>query len=148
MNKCENDLAVPVAKEIPDTLYDRYFPLFLQMFKYGLVSAVALVVDMGSLYCLTEFLGLHYLLSATLAFCGGLATNYLLSIRYVFNKSKYNRRSEFALYTIIGIAALALNDLIIFALVTVGLWYMYAKIVATVVGFFFNFFCRKSLYKQ
>lgn len=152
MGKCEGKTAVPVEDELPGTLpvtlYKRYYPVFLQMFKYGLVSVVALVVDMGSLYILTEFGGLHYLLSATIAFCGGLATNYLLSIKYVFSASKYDRKREFVLYSLIGVAALALNDLIIFALVTLGLWYMAAKVVATIVGFFFNFFCRKKLYTQ
>lgn len=123
-------------------------PVLLQMIKYGMVSTIALIVDLGLLYLLTEACGINYLISASLSFICGLVVNYSLSIVFVFKKSKFNRRNEFIAYTIIGIAGLLLNDLIIYLLVLINVWYMAAKLVSTVVVFFFNFFLRKSLYKN
>jgi putative flippase GtrA len=41
-------------------------------------------VDFGSLYVLTEYAGVYYLVSAAAAFLLGLSTNYALSVAWVF----------------------------------------------------------------
>lgn len=129
-------------------LIDKYGHLIRQIFRYGLVSIFALGADAGLLYWLKEYMGLHYLLAATLSFVCGLIVSYVLSMRFVFSGSKLNRHHEFIVYTVIGLAGLLLNDLIIFLLVTVHLWYMAAKLVSTGVVFFFNFFLRRNLYEN
>lgn len=118
----------------------------VQLIKYGLVSAVALAVDMGLLYSLTEWAHLNYLVSATIAFICGLIVNYTLSLRYVFSRSRFNRSREFFLYSLIGVGGLLINDITIYMLVQWSMWYMMAKIIATGIGFIFNFLCRRSLF--
>jgi len=51
----------------------------VQLLRYTFVGGLAFIVDLGSLFALTEFAGLHYLVSASLSFLLGLATNYTLS---------------------------------------------------------------------
>lgn len=127
-------------------LFKNVYPGLIQLFKYGLVSAVALAVDMGLLYSLTEWAHFNYLLSATIAFICGLIVNYTLSLRYVFAKSRYKRSREFFLYSLIGVGGLLINDITIYMLVQWSMWYMMAKIIATGIGFIFNFLCRRSLF--
>lgn len=127
-------------------LFKNFHPELIRLFKYGAVSAVALAVDMGLLYALTEWAHFNYLLSATIAFICGLIVNYTLSLRYVFSRSRYNRSREFFLYSLIGVGGLLINDITIYLLVQMSMWYMLAKIIATGIGFIFNFLCRRSLF--
>ena len=120
--------------------------LIRDIFRYAGCSAVALIVDASLLYILTSHMGMHYIASASLAFCAGLTVNYVLSKIFVFGGSKYGKLHEFMVYAFIGICGLLLNDLIMFILVEITIWYMYAKAFATVAVFFFNFFLRRQLF--
>ena len=125
---------------------NKYLSLFRDMFKYGFVSVFALAVDAGLLYLLVEYYGMHYIFAASLAFCFGLAVNYTLGKIFVFKNSKMPLSQEFILYASIGLIGLILNDLIIYLLVWLQLWYLYAKAVSVAVVFFFNFFGRRRLF--
>lgn len=129
--------AVPVNK---------YFALLRDMFKYGFVSSAALAVDVGFLYILVEYMHSHYLYAASIAFTCGLAMNYTLGKRFVFKKSKLPPVKEFIWYAMIGVIGLLLNDFILYVLVLLNLWYLYAKAVSVAVVFFFNFFARRGLF--
>lgn len=84
---------------------------------YGLVSAVALGVDMGVLLMLNGKLGLPVVLAATISFVCGAAVAYLLSIRFVFRYHRLARRSsEFTSFVLLGIAGLIVNAAVIAAL--------------------------------
>ncbi|MDE6493657.1 MAG: GtrA family protein [Bacteroidales bacterium] len=76
----------------------------VQFFRYVFVGGTAFVADFGSLYLLTEYIGLHYLLSATIAFVIGLAVNYFLSTLWVFQaRNVSNPYMEFLFFALIGV---------------------------------------------
>lgn len=125
---------------------NKYLRLIKDIFKYGLVSVFALVTDAGLLYILVEYFQVHYIYAATLAFGCGLAVNYSLAKLFVFKKSKFTSTQEFIWYATIGLIGLGLNDLIIYLLVWLHVWYLYAKAVSVAVVFFFNFFGRRRLF--
>ena len=125
---------------------DRVVPLLAaETAKYFLASVAALAVDYGLLLGLTEFAHLHYLVSAGLGFVAGLALNYVLSVQFVFRERRLeSRRLEFAGFMLIGLAGLALNEVLMKVFVEhAGLGYALAKIPATGVGFIFNFGMRR-----
>ena len=119
----------------------------IQLFRYTFVGGIAFVVDFGSLFLLTEFAGVHYLVSAAISFLFGLATNYLLSILWVFNtRSISNRYHEFIIFGIIGIIGLGLNELIIWRFTEyLHFHYLISKIISAIVVYLWNFFARKNL---
>jgi putative flippase GtrA len=119
----------------------------IQLFRYAFVGCGAYLVDFGSLFLLTEYAGLHYLISAALAFCGGLLTNYLLSVAWVFNRrGDLSRAAEFGTFALIGLVGLLLNEVIIgLGVELLDIHYLLAKIVATVFVFAWNFLLRKRL---
>lgn len=121
--------------------------LFYQLMKYGVVGGIAFIVDYGSLYLLTEFAGVHYMLSAAIAFILGLICNYILSTSWVFGESKIsNKMAEFIGFAVIGVLGLLLNELIIYVSTDlIGLHYMVGKIISTAIVFFWNFFARRYL---
>lgn len=118
-----------------------------QLFVYGIVGGLAFVADYGSLWVLTEYCHLHYLVSAALAFIIGLMVNYILSTAWVFTERRYNNIIlEIILFSIIGIIGLLFNELLIYFIVEfLSMHYMFGKIVSTIVVFFWNFFARKYL---
>jgi putative flippase GtrA len=117
----------------------------VQLFRYLFVGGGAFLVDFGSLYVFTEFAGLHYLMAAALAFLLGLFTNYLLSVSWVFaSRRMENRWVEFAVFGLIGVVGLGLNELIMWQCTeSLGLHYLVSKLVAAAVVMFWNFFARK-----
>lgn len=118
---------------------------FVQLFRYLFVGGGAFLVDFGALYVFTELARFHYLVAAALAFVLGLATNYALSVSWVFSSHKMaNRWIEFAVFALIGIVGLGLNELIIWQCTeTLGLHYLVSKLVAAAIVLFWNFFARK-----
>ena len=120
---------------------------FVQLFRYAFVGGAAFIVDFGTLYLLTNYLGIHYLVSATISFILGLATNYILSIVWVFNNSKLQSRFwEFVIFAIIGVIGLGLNALIMYIATDLcSIHYLLSKIISTIIVFFWNFFARKII---
>lgn len=119
----------------------------VQLFRYVFVGGTAFVADFGSLYLLTEYAGLHYLVSATIAFVIGLAVNYLLSTLWVFQARKVrNPYMEFLFFALIGVVGLGLNALIMYVFTDLlAVYYLLSKIISTFLVFMWNFLARKYL---
>jgi putative flippase GtrA len=119
----------------------------VQLLKYGFVGGIAYCVDFGFLFFLTEVIKIHYLISAAIAFILGLLTNYALSIFWVFPKRTLaNKRTEFLLFSIIGLIGLGINEVIIwFFTEFIHYHYLISKIFSTVIVFFWNFIARKKI---
>jgi putative flippase GtrA len=119
----------------------------IQFVRYTFVGGAAFVVDFAALWALTDLLQIHYLWSAAFAFLLGLVTNYCLSIAWVFNKRAVgNRWTEFAVFALLGIAGLGLNEGMMYFLPGVlGAHYLVSKIGATGLTYLWNFFSRKLL---
>jgi putative flippase GtrA len=119
----------------------------LQLFRYSVVGGLAFIVDFVTLFTLTEFLKIHYLFSAAIAFILGLIINYILSVKWVFtNRVIENQLLEFFLFAFIGIFGLGLNELFLWIFTDVlMIYYLFSKIITTIIVFFWNFFARKLI---
>jgi putative flippase GtrA len=132
---------------IDKLIKDKTDNTLIQLFRYTFVGGIAFGVDFGLLFLLTEFAGIHYLVSAAISFSLGLATNYILSISWVFNtRNVSNRYHEFIIFGIIGIVGLGMNELIIWSCTEyLHFYYLVSKIVSTIMVYLWNFFARKKL---
>ncbi|MBR3844845.1 MAG: GtrA family protein [Clostridia bacterium] len=139
---------------------------FVQFFRFVFVGGIATVVDILIATATYEWLGLKSLELSLLGFDGGLllanafgfliglATNYILSIIWIFRYQNINRVKEFLSFALIGIMGLAIK------LITVGLlerfvFNMNASLlglvpmvtvvaaIGTLVAFIWNFLARK-----
>jgi putative flippase GtrA len=121
--------------------------IWLQLLRYGFVGGVAFVADYGTLFLLTHYAHVHYLVSAAVAFGIGLTVNYLLSISWVFNKNRSAKPwVEFLVFALIGVVGLGLNELIMYvATDLMSLHYMLSKLISTAIVFCWNFFARKLI---
>jgi putative flippase GtrA len=121
--------------------------LFVQIFRYTFVGGLAFIVDFSLLYLLTDLFKIHYLVSAGISFIFGLLVNYLLSILWVFNSRKIkNVMNEFIFFTLIGLFGLGITEVLLWMLTDLfALYYLYSKIITTIIVYFWNFFARKYL---
>jgi len=119
----------------------------LQFAKYVVVGGVAFVIDFLTLYLLTEWSGIYYILSATAGFTAGLISNYLLCLAWIFqHRAVSNPAHEFAIFGIIGIAGLLINNALIFGLTEWGgVHYLVSKLIAAALILVFNFSLRRQI---
>lgn len=135
------------ARIARSAFYGKSDNTLVQLFRYFGSSGVAFVIDMSLLYAITEWLGVHYLVSNIIASVTAMVSNYLLSVWWVFSKRRVgNRAAEFSIFMLTGVAGLGLNQLLLWLFTdVVGLYYMISKFIAAVIGYLSKFFVRRSL---
>lgn len=139
-----------VLRNFNDLLLNKSNNAFIQLFRYTIVGGIAFLFDFGTLFFLTEYLNVYYLVSAAIAFLLGLSINYGLSILWVFEKRTIkSKKLEFLIFLIIGVIGLGLNELLMWFLTDIlKVHYLFSKIISTGVVYFWNFFIRKfALFK-
>jgi putative flippase GtrA len=120
----------------------------VQLFRYGFVGGFSAIVDIVSFYLLTAEAHIYYLISIFFAFILGTIVNYMLSITWIF-KSSGNFKSEFTLFTLIGVVGLGLTELIVWFLVSqFHFFYLTAKLFALVIVMLWSFSLRKILFNR
>lgn len=119
--------------------------LIKQLVKFGFVGGVCFVIDYAIMVLLTEVAGVEYLLSCGISFTVSVIVNYLLSMRFVFErKDTLDRRVEFIIFVVMSIIGLGLTELLMWVFVDkAGVHYMISKIVVTAIVMVYNFITRK-----
>jgi len=115
--------------------------------RYAAASAVALLADAAVYLSLIHVAAVHYMLAAPAGYVLGILLIYLLSTRWVFNDRRLaSVRSEFAIFVLIGIFGLLLNQLVIYVCVErFSSSYELAKVASAAIVFGFNFGGRKLI---
>ena len=124
---------------------DKTRKLLIQIFKFTIVGGIATVIDFVFLYIFREFCHFPVLVSNTLSFCISVIYNYIASVKWVFdvNKDK-NAKKQFIIFIIFSVLGLLLNNLIMWITVEfLSIYYLLAKVIATVIVMVFNFVTRK-----
>lgn len=119
--------------------------LINQILKFGVVGGTAFLIDYGLLFVLTEFAGIHYLISGTISFAASVIYNYILSVVWVFDPvGERSKAKDMAVFLILSVIGLGINQAIMWVLVELfGVYYMLSKIAATAIVMVYNFITRK-----
>ena len=119
----------------------------IQVLRYGIAGLTAASIDTGLFALLTELFGEKLLLLWTaIAFVAGLATTYLLSIKWVFSNRTMGQKAEMLIFAVIGIIGLGLTELLVWVFAIKLDWhYLLAKITAATTVFIWNFSAKKLL---
>lgn len=125
-------------------LLKKHEKLVRQIMKFGVVGGGAFLIDYSILYVLTEFVGIHYLISSVISFIISLIFNYILSIYWVFDVTKKQTPKEVFIFVILSVIGLGINQVVMY----VGsdllhIYYMLTKLVATFIVMVWNFVTRK-----
>lgn len=121
-----------------------------QFAKFGIVGVIAFLIDYGTMLALTEIFGIDYLISTTAGFIVALIFNYFASMRFVFKRREgMSRKKEFAIFVVLSVIGLWLNDVLMFASVdALGTDYRIAKIAVTAIISIYNFITRKLFLEE
>ena len=115
--------------------------------RYFFVGGTAAVVDIGLFWLFAKRLGMPYIAVGIATFVLATLVNYWLSIRFVFvSGQRLRRRWEVAMVFVVSAAGLAFNSAILWlAVEMLHFELMVAKLAATGVVFFWNYFARRIL---
>lgn len=118
-----------------------------QFLKFGVVGALATIIDFGVMILLHEIFGVNPVAAAAVSYCVSLAFNYWASMRYVFvHREDLSRAKEFVIFITLATVGFLLNEFIMWA-GTQALgdsWYVVVKVFATALVMLWNFFSRKK----
>lgn len=123
-------------------------PLIEQFLKFGVVGAVAFVIDYGILMILSQVIGWDPVPASAVSFTISVVFNYVASMRYVFTRREdLSRKSEFVIFVVLSIIGLGINSVCIWAGTRAfgdgAIAVTATKIIATVVVALWNFWSRK-----
>lgn len=137
----------PTASRVALPISGSVAPAFDELWRYFVVSCIALGIDYGLLLWLTEAYQVHYLVSGAAGFVAGSGVAYLGSVCWVFSARRLSDRGqELTLFVLIGVGGLALNELVLWSLTDyLALHYSVSKLGAAGAGFIFNFVARKVI---
>lgn len=116
----------------------------LQIIRFGIVGAVATVVDYAVLVLLKELLNIDVLVASAVSFCISVTANYILSMAFVFKSKNQNKVKEFIVFLLLSVGGLGLNQLILWLGVRfTSVYYLAVKLFATGAVLVYNFITRK-----
>ena len=116
-----------------------------QIFKFGIIGALAFVIDYGIMILLTEVFNVNYLISSGISFTISVIFNYICSMKYVFvSRDDMSKQKEFIIFVILSVIGLGINQIIMWLMVDkLGIFYAIVKLFATAVVMVWNFVTRK-----
>ncbi len=118
--------------------------LLSEIFRFLLVGGAAFLIDILFLYLFTDIIGIHYLISAVIAFLGALAFNYILTLRWVFQKGKSKGVSGALIFLALSVIGLIINQIILYlAVERININYLWGKVIAALIVMVYNFITRK-----
>ena len=106
--------------------------LKFKILRYVISGGTGAVVNIGTLYTLTHFFGIWYLLSSIVAFILSFFVSFNLQRRWTFNQNlPHTIVRHMTMYFVVALFNLFLNTGIVYASVEyLGMWYVVAQIVA------------------
>ena len=85
--------------------------LFEQIVKFGIVGAIAFVIDYAVLFVLVQFLHMDSIIAATISFTVSVIFNYLASMKYVFvGRADQSKQTQFIIFIVLSVIGLGIND--------------------------------------
>lgn len=129
--------------------------LLEQIVKFGIVGALAFVIDYAVLFVLVQFCGMDSIIAATISFTVSVIFNYLASMKYVFvGRADQSKRTQFIIFIVLSVIGLGINDGIMWLLNDIlkgfipTYYYLVSKIVATAIVMVWNFISRKIFLEE
>ncbi len=122
----------------------------IQIFRYSLSGAMSVAVDIYFLLFFTEVIGIHFLLSAAMAYVLSIIVNYITSINWVFNQQDGGSMpAKLGIFMITGVISLLILELSMWNLTQGGHFhYMEAKIFIILTTALLNFHTRRYLLRN
>ncbi|MHB8660820.1 MAG: glycosyltransferase [Minisyncoccota bacterium] len=123
--------------------------LYKRVVRFTIVGGTAMLVNVAILYMLTNGLGLWYVVSETIAFIAALLYNFTLQKLWTFGRTRGSAMRQGTWFVGINLANLALNVALLYIFVEfLGLWYIAAQIIASLLIAIESFFFYRAIFLQ
>ena len=119
----------------------------IEFLRFLPVGGVTTIIDFGLLILLTEYFGIHYLISAAIAFTAGQLWSYVMCVNWVFARcSADTHLFRFVKFMTISLIGLLITEAFLWYFTEqAGLHYLLSKVIASSVSFLTLFMVRKKL---
>ena len=117
-----------------------------QAAKYYAVGASGVIVNLGLLFYLTEYVGLWYFLSYTLAISASITSNFILNKFWTFRDSINSQRTivMYVKFASVSIVGMAIQLGTVYLLVeSLAVYYMLAALVSISIAGVINFMINR-----
>ena len=120
----------------------------MKVIRFIIAGGSAFSVNIFFLYIFTEFFGLWYIFSATLAFMLSFLVGFSLNKFWTFADSSANFiHSQIFIYLGVNLVNLAINNALLYFMVeSLAIWYILAQALASILIAFESFFVYKWLF--
>jgi len=119
------------------------FSMFVaQTIKYFMVGGTGVVVNLGLLYFLTDFIGIWYILSQGIAVSLAITNNFFLHRYWTFKKEITESKTleRYTKFFIVSVVGMAIQLGLTFLLVeNYAMYYLYAAVLSISVASVFNY---------
>ena len=126
---------------------DRFSIFARQTFKYYLVGACGVLVNLGLLYFLTDIIGAWYVFSQAIAIGVSMTSNFTLHKFWTYrNEIKEAKTLErYAKFITISLLGMALQLALTYVLVeNFAMYYMHAAMLSIAIAGSFNYFANRK----
>jgi len=120
----------------------------IRLITFGVVGLTGVMVNVGTIYYLTEFLGLWYMFSACIGVELSILTNFLLNDNITFGKlaSRFHPLQRLALYHLVCAGGIFISLVTMYALTDLlDVWYIWASLIGIVLAFLWNFSMSRGI---
>jgi len=121
-----------------------------KLFKFGMVGISGIIVNMGILYYLKEFVGFYYLVASFFAIELSILNNFLWNDLWTFRSSGDQKLSSrwhrIVAFHIVSAGGLVINMGILWFLTSIfGVYYLVSNLVGILVAFGWNFLVNRRI---
>jgi putative flippase GtrA len=127
-----------------------------QFLKYSVAGGIAAVIDISIFSIAVNLFRINHIISNTFSLLAGLAVNYLLSSKWVFNIQSHHT-ANFMLFSMVGIIGFLLSNTLLYIFIDIKVLYYLllssndkvikplAKGITTGLVLVWNFLARRKL---
>lgn len=120
--------------------------LRLQLFKFIIAGLICAGIEFLLFSLMIVFIQLNYLLANLISIIIAISLNYIISRKYVFEKSRYAIREEFLSFVFFSALALILNQISVWAFTELlKLNVSVSKAVSIAIVAIFNYITKKHI---
>lgn len=117
---------------------------FKPFFKYAFVGIMGTFIDLAALYLLVEYARLEVIPASIVSFLLAVINNFILNKIWTFQNKSTNYRKLFIKFLIVSVVGLLLTIACMYILVhVIKIWYMFAKIITSIIVLTWNFLGNK-----
>lgn len=125
------------------------YPRLMEVFRFVFTGGFCFVVEFLALTALVELFNLPVLVATAIAFLISVAVNYVMCIKWVFPGAKDGNAGVKATFLLTSGIGFALNELFMWLMHTLlGIHYMIAKVISTLLVMIWNYFTKKLVLKR